>query len=63
MNAPFWKLPALSRYRAATSGATVIEYALIAAGISLLISAAVFGFGTDLADLFARFGDHFNPPS
>lgn len=34
------------------SGATAIEYGLIAAGISLAIATAVFTFGTDLNALF-----------
>jgi pilus assembly protein Flp/PilA len=33
-------------------GATAIEYGLIAAGISLAISVAVFTFGDTLNDLF-----------
>ena len=33
-------------------GATAIEYGLIAAGIAVAISAVVFTFGEDLADLF-----------
>lgn len=34
------------------SGATAIEYALIAAGISLAVVAAVFAFGDELEVLF-----------
>jgi len=34
------------------NGATAIEYALIAAGISLAIVAAVFAFGDELETLF-----------
>ncbi len=34
------------------SGATAIEYALIAAGISLAVVAAVFAFGRELETLF-----------
>jgi pilus assembly protein Flp/PilA len=33
-------------------GATAIEYGLIAAGIAVAISAVVFTFGSDLAQLF-----------
>ena len=40
------------RLRHETSGATAIEYGLIAAGISIGITAAVFLFGTTLNDLF-----------
>ncbi len=35
-------------------GATAIEYALIAAGISLAVVAAVFAFGDQLEVLFGR---------
>ncbi len=38
-------------------GATAIEYGLIAAGIALAISAAVFAFGGDLTGLFEDMGD------
>lgn len=38
-------------------GATAIEYGLIAAGIALAISAAVFAFGGDLTTLFEDMGD------
>lgn len=38
-------------------GATAIEYGLIAAGIALAISAAVFAFGGDLSALFGDMGD------
>ncbi|MCK5295816.1 MAG: Flp family type IVb pilin [Alphaproteobacteria bacterium] len=34
------------------SGATAIEYGLIAAGIAVAIITVVFQFGDDLADLF-----------
>lgn len=37
-------------------GATAIEYGLIAAGIALVISAAVFAFGDDLTTLFEDMG-------
>lgn len=35
------------------SGATAIEYALIAAGISLAVVASVFAFGDELENLFS----------
>ncbi len=38
-------------------GATAIEYGLIAAGIALAISAAVFAFGGELNALFLGMGD------
>lgn len=44
----------LSKFWADESGATAIEYGLIAAGISLVIIAAVNGLG---ADLNTKFGD------
>jgi pilus assembly protein Flp/PilA len=36
------------------SGATAIEYGLIAAGISVAIIAVVFGLGSDLNATFTR---------
>ena len=44
----------LARFWADESGATAIEYGLIAAGISLLIIAAAKGLGTTLN---SKFGD------
>lgn len=47
------KLLALKNaYMKDENGATAIEYALIAAGISLAIVAAVFAFGDELETLF-----------
>lgn len=47
------KLLALKNaYLSNESGATAIEYALIAAGISLAIVAGVFTFGDELEALF-----------
>ena len=43
----------LSRFRADENGATAIEYALIAAGISLTIIAAVSGVGSSLSGRFS----------
>ena len=40
------------KFLADQSGATAIEYGLIAAGISLAIIAAVNGLGTTLSDKF-----------
>ena len=42
----------LSRFFSDESGATAIEYGLIAAGISLAIIAVVNGLGTNLNDKF-----------
>ena len=39
-------------YATKEDGATAIEYGLIAAGISLAIAAAVWGFGDELRTLF-----------
>ena len=39
-------------YLNSEDGATAIEYALIAAGISLAVVASVFAFGEDLETLF-----------
>ena len=41
-----------ARFMKDESGATAIEYALIAAGISLAVVAAVFAFGDELEVLF-----------
>lgn len=41
-----------SRWLTDRNGATAIEYALIAAGISLSIVAAVFTFGDQIGELF-----------
>ncbi len=43
----------LSRFLSDQSGATAIEYALIAMGISIVIVAAVTGVGTRLGTIFA----------
>jgi pilus assembly protein Flp/PilA len=43
----------IKRFVACTSGATGIEYGLIAAGISLMIIAAVNGIGATLGDKFS----------
>ena len=40
------------RLGADEQGATAIEYALIAAGVSAVIAATVFSFGTDLKTTF-----------
>lgn len=42
----------IKSYEKNESGATAIEYGLIAAGISLAIVAAVYTFGGDLNTLF-----------
>ena len=44
-------------YTTKEDGATAIEYGLIAAGIALAISAAVWGFGDKLTTLFGTMGD------
>lgn len=38
-------------------GATAIEYALMVAGISLVIIGAVYAFGGDLSAMFEGLGD------
>lgn len=40
-----------------TDGATAIEYGLIAAGIAVAISAVVFTFGNELANMFGNMED------
>ena len=46
-------LKLIAKFQAAQSGATAIEYGLIAAGIAVAISAVVFTFGGDLAGMFS----------
>ncbi len=41
-----------ARYLSREGGATAIEYGLIAAGIAVAISAAVFALGGSITDLF-----------
>lgn len=47
---------AIQSYKKNIKGATAIEYGLIAGGISLVIVAAVFAFGSDLKGLFETMG-------
>jgi pilus assembly protein Flp/PilA len=44
----------LSRFLSDQSGATAIEYALVAMGISIVIVAAVNGIGTKLNSTFTE---------
>jgi pilus assembly protein Flp/PilA len=46
----------LARFFVDESGATAIEYALIAAGISIVIVTAVNGMGTALSAKFVEVG-------
>jgi len=46
------KKDTMTYYIKHTAGATAIEYALIAAGVSLAILLAVFAFGGDLSALY-----------
>ena len=58
----FLKLLALKdAYINNEDGATAIEYGLIAAGIALAISAAVFAFGDDLTGLFETASTSISP--
>lgn len=50
-------------YTSKEDGATAIEYGLIAAGIALAISGAVWAFGGDLDALFKGMGDKLEKPS
>lgn len=43
----------LARFIGDVAGATAIEYAMIAGGISIVIAAAVSGIGTNLSDRFS----------
>ncbi len=42
-------------YFSSNSGATAVEYGLIAAGIALTILGAVFAFGGDMSAMFGEF--------
>lgn len=44
------------------SGATAIEYGLIAGVVSVAIIAAFAAFGTDLSALMSSIGTSMNPP-
>jgi pilus assembly protein Flp/PilA len=46
----------IQAYTKNEDGATAIEYGLIAAGIAVVISAAVFAFGDELNTLFESLG-------
>jgi len=50
----------VSRFVKDESGATAIEYGLIAAGISVAIIAVVNGLGTKLNTTFARVSSQLN---
>ena len=45
---------ACGRFAADEAGANSIEYALIAAVVSIAIAAIVFSIGTDVASLFSK---------
>lgn len=47
----------IQAYKTDESGATAIEYGLIAAGIAVAISVVVFTFGGDLTTLFSDMGE------
>ncbi|MCK5384835.1 MAG: Flp family type IVb pilin [Alphaproteobacteria bacterium] len=46
----------IARYLSREDGATAIEYGLIAAGIAVVISAAVFALGGSITNLFTEVG-------
>lgn len=48
----------MSRFAIDTSGATAIEYALIAGSVSIVIVTAVTMVGTNVKDLFQRLVDN-----
>ena len=50
----------LARFLRDDSGATAIEYGLIAAGISVAIIATVYGLGTKLNSTFTSVDDALN---
>ena len=47
----------IKRFLADTSGATSIEYALIAGGIAVVLVAAVTNVGTNLKPIFTTVGN------
>jgi pilus assembly protein Flp/PilA len=50
--------PILKRFAADTSGATAIEYAMIAAGVGAAIAATVYNLGTTIqTTLYNRIGN------
>jgi len=49
----FWMVQLISRFLRDETGATAIEYCLIAAGLSIVIVTAVKGIGTTLSTNFA----------
>jgi pilus assembly protein Flp/PilA len=55
-------LKAYAQFKANEEGATAIEYGLIAAGIAVAISAAVFAFGDELTGLFEDLGGSLEAP-
>jgi pilus assembly protein Flp/PilA len=54
---------AQARFAADENGATAIEYGLIAAGIAVAISVAVFAFGEDLTALFEGLSGSLQAPA
>ena len=48
------KLPAIRRFMLDESGATAIEYAMIAAGIAGVIITVVYALGGGVVDMFDR---------
>lgn len=46
-----------AKFAACKSGATAIEYGLIAAGIAVAVSAVIFTFGDQIAGIFTDMGD------
>ncbi len=51
----------IQSYAKQENGATAIEYGLIAAGIALAVSGAVYAFGGDLTTLFEEASDKLQP--
>ncbi len=56
-------LARVEAYRTNEDGATAIEYGLIAAGIAVVISAAVFVFGAELRTLFESLSGSLEAPA
>jgi pilus assembly protein Flp/PilA len=50
---------AVERFRADESGATAIEYAMVASGIGAFLAAAVYGVGGKVKALFTTLANMF----
>lgn len=49
----------IARFRADESGATAIEYALVASGVGVAVAATVYSLGSKVKDLFTTLSGLF----